>query len=135
MPDAENHTYSPRRLADWQTDPLTTADALDEIGSRAQGGLYDAYDGAGGQTINGSASTVNIDTQRTSSDSAMFVLSSDELTVTLVGGGTIDISYRATVGNTATDDFGFDVFLEQAPASTGVFAEVTGSRIKAGKGT
>ena len=41
------------------------------------------------------------------------------VTVNLTGGGTADISYRATVGNTGTDDYGFDVFLEHAPASTG----------------
>ncbi len=100
-----------------------------------QPGLYDAYDAAGGQAVNGSASTVNIDTQRTSSSSTMFVLSGDELTVNLAGGGIANIDYRCTLGNTGSDDFGFDVFLEQAPASTGVFAEVTGSRIKGGKGT
>lgn len=135
MPDAENQTYSPRRVEDFTTDPLTTSDALDELASRSQGGLYDAYDSTGAQTINGSAATVNINTERTNSDSSMFSLASDVLTVSLIGGGTIDMSYRSTIGNTGTDDFGWELFVEQAPASTGVFAEVTGTRIPAGKGT
>ena len=135
MPDAENQTYSPRRVEDFTTDPLTTSDALDELASRSQGGLYDAYDSTGAQTINGSAATVNINTERTNSDSSMFSLASDVLTVSLIGGGTIDMSYRSTIGNTGTDDFGWELFVEQAPASTGVFAEVTGSRVSAGKGT
>ena len=134
MPDAENHTYSPRRLDDWQTDPLTTADALDELGSRAQGGLVDLYDGTGGQTVNGSSSTLNIDTTRTNSDTAMFALSSDVLTVTQVNGGTIDLSYRTTIGNLGVEDFGYDIWLEQAPAATGTFAEVVGSRVRSGCG-
>ena len=135
MPDAENQTYSPRRVEDFTTDPLTTSDALDELASRSQGGPYDASHSTGAQTINRSAATVNTNTERTNSDSSMFSLASDVLTVSLIGGGTIDLSYRSTIGNTGSDDFGFDVFVEQAPASTGTFAEVTGSRIKAGKGT
>ncbi len=135
MPNAENSEFSPNNPSDWTLPPSDAAEALDELASRAQGGLYDVYDGTGAQTINGSASTVNLDMERTNSDSDMFSLSGDELTVTLLGGGTIDISYRSTIGNTGSDDFGFDVYLEQAPAATGVFGEVTGSRVKAGKGT
>ena len=135
MPDAENQTYSPRRVEDFTTDPLTTSDALDELASRSQGGLYDAYDSTGAQTINGTAATVNINTERTNSDSGMFSLASDVLTVSLIGGGTIDLSYRSVIGNTGSGDFGWELFVEQAPASTGVFAEVTGTRIPAGKGT
>ena len=127
--------YSSRVTAAWNEPPGNVGQALDELASRSQGGLFDVYDGAGGQSIAGTATTVNLDTVRTTSDTTMFVLSGDELTVNLDGGGTIDISYRATLGNTGTDDFGFDVFLEHAPASTGTFAEVTGSRLKGGKGT
>ena len=135
MPDAENQTYSPRRVEDFTTDPLTTSDALDELASRSQGGLYDAYDSTGAQTINGSASTVNINTERTNSDSGMFSLASDVLTVSLIGGGTIDLSYRSVIGNTGSDDFGFEVFVEKTPKGLENWAEITGSRIKAGKGT
>ena len=135
MPDASNQTYSPNALLDWSLDPRETDSALDELAGTRQRGLFDAYDAVGGQAVTGSAVTVNIDTTRTTSSSAVFVLSSDQLTVNLTGGGLADISYRATLGNTGSDDFSFDIYLEQAPASTGVFAEVTGSRLKGGKGT
>ena len=133
MPNAAVNRYSPNDPTVWKTKPGTVKKALDELGGQQQRGLYDAYDATGAQAVNGSASTVNIDTQRTSSSSTMFVLSSDQLTVTLDGGGIADISYRFTLGNTGTDDFGFDGFLEQAPASTGTFAEVTGSRLSSGE--
>ena len=135
MPDASNQTYSPIDPQDYGEPVRETDAALDELASHQQRGLYDAYDATGGQTVNGSASTVNIDTQRTTSSSVVFVLSGDELKVTQPGGGIIDIAYRATIGNTGSGDYGFDIFLEQAPASTGVFAEVTGSRVSGGKGT
>ena len=135
MPDAENQTYSPRRVEDFTTDPLTTSDALDELASRSQGGLYDAYDGTGAQTINGLAATVNIDTELTNSDSSMFSLSGDVLTLSLIGGGTIDFGYRSTIGNTGSDDFGFDVYVEKTPTGLANWTEISGSRTKAGKGT
>ncbi len=135
MPDASNQTYSPAQLGDWTTDPRETDAALDELASRAQGGLFDAYDGSGAQTINGSASTVNIDTTRTNTDTGLFALAADVLTVTLQGGGTIDLSYRATLGTAGSGDYQFDLYVEHAPASTGVFAEVAGSRVSGGKGT
>ncbi len=100
-----------------------------------KGAFFDAYDGTGGQTINGSAATANIDTTRTNTDTGLFGLSSDELTLTLQGGGTIDLSYRATLGSTGSGDFGFDLYVEYAPVSTGTFAEVAGSRVSGGKGT
>ena len=40
-----------------------------------------------------------------------------------------------TGGNTGSDDFGWELFVEQAPASTGTVAEGTGSRVSGGKAT
>ena len=47
----------------------------------------------------------------------------------------IDLSYRATLGTAGSGDYRFDLYVEHAPASTGVFAEVAGSRVSGGKGT
>ena len=95
----------------------------------------DSYDAIGQQTVNGTPITVNIGTQRTNSNTDVFDFTANVLTVTKSSGGSVDLSYRATVGNTGADDFAFDVYLERAPASTGIFAEVPGTRIKSGKGT
>ena len=136
MTDAAHTTYEANEPKDWPGgSPAKVDKALDELAGRSQGGLYDAYDAAGAQVINGSAATVNLDTTRTNTDTDLFVLAADELTLTLVGGGTVDLGYRATIGNSGSDDYGFDVYVEQAPAATGVFAEVTGSRVTGGKGT
>ena len=134
---AQDILYGAKNHTSWDdaTNPGEVSDALDQLSSRQQRGLYDAYDATGGQAVNGSASTVNINTQRTSSSSTIFVLSLGALTVNLAGGGIAPIDYRVTIGNTGSDDFGFDLFLERAPASTGVFAEVIGSRVRSGKGT
>ena len=91
--------------------------------------LFDAYDGTGGQTINGSAATVNIDTTRTNTDSNVFAIASDVVTVTQSGDGTAIIDYRVTIGTTGSGDFQFEVWLEQNNS------EIAGSRVRAGKGT
>ncbi len=139
MTKAQTTLYGPVTLSDWDgsDDPGEVDGALDQLADRLRGieGPFDAYDGTGGQTVNGSASTVNIDTTRLNGNSTIFGLSSDVLTITQVNGGNLDISYRVTLGNTGTGDYGFDVYLEHAPASTGVFAEVAGSRVSGGKGT
>ena len=127
-------TLDPVQVAFMNETVRPALEALVKFKFRADAFVLD-YDSTGAQTINGSASTVNINTERTNSDSSMFSLASDVLTVSLIGGGTIDLSYLSTIGNTGSDDFCFDVFVEQAPASTGTFAEVTGARLKAGQGT
>ena len=127
--------YASESPSDWTAEPGNVGMALDELAGRSQGGVFDAYDSTGAQTINGSASTVNINTTRTNTDTGLFGLASDVLTLTLQDGGTIDLSYRATLGTTGSGDYGFDLYVEHAPASTGVFAEVAGSRVSAGKGT
>ena len=91
--------------------------------------LVDAYDGTGGQTINGTAATVNIDTTRTNTDSNVFAIASDVVTVTQSGDGTAIIDYRVTIGTTGSGDFQFEVWLEQNNS------EIAGSRVRAGKGT
>ena len=91
--------------------------------------LFDAYDGTGGQTINGTAATVNIDTTRTNTDSNVFAIASDVVTVTQTGDGTAIIDYRVTIGTTGSGDFQFEVWLEQNDT------EIAGSRVRAGKGT
>ena len=55
MPDASNQTYSPIDPQDYGAPVRETDAALDELASHQQRGLYDAYDAAGGQTVNGSA--------------------------------------------------------------------------------
>lgn len=92
-------------------------------------GLFDAYDNAGGQTIDGTAATVNIDTTRTNTDTDIFGLSLDVLTVTRSGGGTAIIDYRATLGTIGSGDFQFEAWLEKNSS------EVAGSRVRSGKGT
>ncbi len=103
---------------------LTIKDGNGVVNTRK---LFDAYDGAGGQTINGTAATVNIDTTRTNSDSAVFALAAD--VVTLTGDGTAIIDYRVTIGTTGSGDYQFEVWLEQNSS------EIAGSRVRAGKGT
>ena len=134
MPDASNQTYSPIDPKDYSKPVRETDAALDELASHQQRGLYDAYDAVGGQTVNGSASTVNIDTERTKSSATVFVISGDERTVNLTGGGFIDFSWQVTIGKTGSGDFRFDIFPEQAPSSTGLLCEVTGPRGGGGEG-
>lgn len=99
-------------------------------------GILDAYDALGNQTVDGTDVTVNIDTERVNTDTAMLALSSDELTLNLDGPSPLlDVEYRCTIGTTGSGDFSFEVYLEQAPAATGVFAEIAGTRLASGKGT
>ena len=91
--------------------------------------LFDAYDGAGGVTVNASAATVNIDTTRTNTDTDVFAISSDVVTLTQASGGTAIIDYRVTLGTVGSGDFQFEVWLELNSS------EIAGSRVRAGKGT
>lgn len=125
--DASQLMFSPRTVADWTTKPTEADAALDELADRATRKFFDAYDGAGGQAINASATTVNIDTTRTNTDSTVFALASD--VVTLTGSGTAIIDYRSTLGTTGSGDFQFEVWLELNSS------EIAGSRVRAGKGT
>ena len=125
--DASQLMFSPRTVADWTTDPTEADAALDELADRATRKLFDAYDGTGGQIVNASALTVNIDTTRTNTDSTVFALAAD--VVTLSGNGTAIIDYRVTIGTTGSGDFQFEVWLEQNNS------EIAGSRVRAGKGT
>ncbi len=56
---------------------------------------FDAYDNAGGQTVNGSAITLNIDTIRR--NNANYTLSADQITIN--SDGTYEIRYEGTVAN------------------------------------
>lgn len=95
--------------------------------------LFSAYDTVGGQTINGSAATVNIDTEVSNTDSAVISLSSDVVTLTLVGGGYFSAKGHFTIGTTGDTDFSYDVFCELAPVATGIYAEIPGSRVSCGE--
>ena len=132
--DASKHVFSPSDLDDWTTNPSTVNDALDELGSRAQGAVFDAYDDTGGLSVTGSNTVVNL-VQRTNTDTGTFGLSGDILTVTQAGGGTIDISYHATIGNTGSDDYGFSVYLARSTDGGSSFSNIAGSLLQGGKGT
>ncbi len=97
--------------------------------------LFSAYDSTGGQTVNGTDVTLNLDTVVTNTDAAVVDLTSDVVTLTQGGGGHFSAVGHVTIGNTGGDDFGFDFFCELAPAATGIYAEIQGSRVSGGKGT
>ena len=138
--DASQLTFSAADTGDWATAPGEVDAALDELGSRAQRAVFDAYDDVGGDSVTAPFYTVASLTERTNTDTSIFsldagALNSDLLTVNQAGGGIIDISYRMTIGNTAADDYGFNVFLARSTDGGVSFSNVAGSILKSGKGT
>ena len=91
--------------------------------------FFDAYDNSGGQTVAGTAVTVNLDTVRTNTDSAVFSLASDVLTITLAVTSMLLINYRNTLGTRGAGDFQFEFWPELDNS------EIAGSRVRGGKGT
>ena len=132
--DASQLTFSAADDGDWATAPGEVDAALDELGSRAQRAVFDAYDDVGGDSVTDPFYTVANLTQRTNTDTGIFSLAGDLLTVNQAGGGIIDISYRMTIGNTGSDDYGFTVELTVLP-SGGAATTVPGSILSSGKGT
>lgn len=86
---------------------------------------FDAYDNAGGQAVNGSAITLNIDTIRR--NNANYTLSSDEITIN--SDGTYEIRYEGTVVN-ATGTIGDTRFYLEVDTGGG-FALEDGSECRA----
>lgn len=91
--------------------------------------FFDAYDSTGGQTVAGTAVTVNLDTVRHNTDSAVFSFASDVLTITLAVKSMVIIDYRDTLGTLGTGDFQFETWPELDSS------EIAASRARSGKGT
>ena len=134
MTNAQFIPFQPDDPSQWTDPPDKVSDALDELSGRAQGALFDAYDNAGALPVAGSFVTINL-IERTSTETALFGLSSDILTLNQSGGGTVDISYRATLATTGTGDYGFDVHLARSTDGGSTFTNIPGTLLKGGKGT
>lgn len=96
-------------------------------GQKGDIGLIDSfygYDETGGQTVNGTDSTINIDT--TTVEDTPFSLVDDEVTVNATG--LLEISFRVSLGSLGTGDWAARIWLERNTF------EVLGSRAYFGKG-
>lgn len=89
--------------------------------------IIEHVDAAGGATVNGSASTVALATERTITDSRYFTYSAGEITVNRDGRARIRAD--VTLGTTGSGDYEYAVWLEKDSS------EIAGTRRYAGKGT
>jgi hypothetical protein len=92
---------------------------------------FDAYDSTGGQIVAGAAVTLNLNVETVDVPTDSFTLAGDEVTVNR--SGYADLSFQVTIGSVGSGDYQADAWLEMDTG--GGFAEVAGTRCKAGKGT
>ena len=69
--------------------------------------LFDAYDSAGGQTVNGTPIILNIDMNDVNTDGAVFALAADVVTITPAGKGKFTVTV-CVASSVAANDFNFD---------------------------
>lgn len=85
--------------------------------------VFEAYDNTGGQTFTNTAVTLNLDTERTNTNTSIFSLSDDVLTINATDA--FIFVYRMTAGITVGTRKQGIVYLEQ---NSGSWVEVDGSR-------
>lgn len=73
--------------------------------------VFDAYDSVGYQTINGTASVLNLDTVEVNTDASTFSITNDVITIARTG--VLDITVQITEGTTGTSPFEFAAFIRR----------------------
>jgi hypothetical protein len=118
-----------RGVASSTDSEILVVDSTGVVGKRdfPDASPYFAYDGTGNQTINGTAATLNIDTQSvTNSD---YTLSSDQITINTTGTYMIQAKVVYEITDTLGDARGSTAaWIEEDPLGGGSFTEITGSR-------
>lgn len=106
---------------------ITTYDLTVKRDTAGVNDAIDVYDNTGGDTFTGTAITVNLDTVRKNTDSSLYSLASDE--VTIASTGVYLVNFRiGTDGQTGTARSIARGWIELDPA-TGSFAEIDGTRV------